>query len=542
MSQSAHIDQFTIDHLPPAEQWPELSFVLPELQFPTHLNATTQLLDNAVAEGHGERLAMIGKGVRWTYAQLQAQVNRLARILTEDMGLQTGNRVLLRGANSPMFAALWLAVWKAGGVAVGTMPLLRAKELRQIVQLAKISHAVCDAALAEELQLTQRDEAVLQQVLLYGNAAFEQRLASKADSFTAVATAATDPALIAFTSGTTGVPKGCIHFHRDVMVMSELVPRHFLQPDASDIFIGTPPLAFTFGLGALLCFPLQARACTVLLEKLPAPDLLQAIAAHRATLCATSPTAYRQMTPLLGQYDLSSLKKCLSAGEALPTATRDKWQEATGIQMHDGIGGTEMIHIYIASQPADYRPGAIGKVLPGFTAILVDEQMHPVPTGQEGKLAIKGPTGCRYLADERQGKYVRQGWNITGDTFHQDKDGYFYYHARVDDIIVTSGYNVSSPEVESVLMEHPAVAECAVIGVADADRGQIIKAIIVLAAGFQPSDELVKELQDFTKSQVAPYKYPRAIEFTHALPRTETGKLQRFKLLNGQQGSLRQPG
>ncbi|SCK28822.1 AMP-binding protein [Vogesella sp. LIG4] len=530
MTQSAHVDRFVIDNLPPPELWPELCFTRPELQFPPRLNAAVRLLDDAVAEGHGERTAIIGKDGSWTYAQLQAQVNRLARLLCEDMGLQPGNRVLLRGANSPMFAALWLAVWKAGGVAVGTMPLLRAKELKQILQLAQISHALCDAQLAEELLLAQQDCPALQQVQLYGSAGFERLLAAKPDDFTAVDTAASDPALIAFTSGTTGVPKGCIHFHRDVMVMCELVPRHFLQPQAGDVFIGTPPLAFTFGLGALLCFPLYSRASTVLLERLPAEELAQAIARHRATICATSPTAYRQMTPLAARYDLSSLQKCLSAGEALATATREHWHAATGIQIHDGIGGTEMIHIYIASRPEQYRPGAIGKPLPGFEAMLVDDDMRPVPVGSEGKLAIKGPTGCRYLADERQQKYVRQGWNITGDTFHQDADGYFYYHARVDDIIVTSGYNVAGPEVESVLLEHPAVAECAVIGIPDADRGQILKAFVVLATGHAASDGLVKELQDFVKQQAAPYKYPRAVSFVAALPRTETGKLQRFKL------------
>lgn len=534
MTHSAHIDRFVIDNLPPPAQWPELSFTQPELLFPTRLNATSRLLDDAVAEGHGARTAIIGKHGSWSYAQLQAQVNRLARLLVEDMGLKPGNRVLLRGANSPMFAAAWLAVWKAGGVAVGTMPLLRAKELKQILQLAQISHALCDASLAEELLLAQRECPALHEVMLYGNDDFDSRLAAKAADFAAVDTAATDPALIAFTSGTTGVPKGCIHFHRDVMVMSELVPRHFLQPNANDVFIGTPPLAFTFGLGALLCFPLHARASTVLLEKLPAEELAQAIARHRVTICATSPTAYRQMTPLAAKYDLSSLQKCLSAGEALPTTTRDQWREATGIQIHDGIGGTEMIHIYIASRPEHYRPGAIGKPLPGFTAMLVDDDMQPVPVGAEGKLAIKGPTGCRYLADDRQLKYVRDGWNITGDTFHQDEDGYYYYHARVDDIIVTSGYNVASPEVESVLLEHPAVAECAVIGVPDADRGQILKAYIVLRAGHSGSDALVKELQDYVKQQAAPYKYPRAVSFVSTLPRTETGKLQRFKLQEGQ--------
>lgn len=531
MSTSAHIDRFVIDHLPPVEQWPELVFERPELQFPAQLNATTELLDRAVAEGHGERPAIIGKDIHWSYRQLQQQVNRLARVLVEDMGLVAGNRVLLRGANTPWLAACWLAVWKAGGVAVGTMPLLRAKELGEIVKLAEVSHALCDAGLAEELVAARAESPSLQQLMLYGpGGELEARAAAKPDSFDTVATAATDPALIGFTSGTTGIPKGTIHFHRDVMAMCEVFPRHCLKPGADDVFIGTPPLAFTFGLGGLLCFPLWARASTVLLEKLAPEPLMQAIAQHKATICFTSPTAYRQMAGLVGKYDIASLKKCVSAGEALPTDTRDKWREASGIQIHDGIGGTEMIHIYIASGPEDYRPGALGKLLPGYRGMIVDDDMNPLPPGEVGKLAIKGPTGCRYLNDERQKNYVRDGWNLPGDAFHMDEDGYFYYHARIDDIIVTSGYNVSSPEVEWALLAHPAVAECGVIGVPDPDRGQIIKAFIVLKPGIEGDDALTRTLQDFVKHTVAPYKYPRAIAYVDSLPRTETGKLQRFRL------------
>lgn len=527
---SAHVDRFVIDHLPPAQQWPNFIFETPELQFAPRLNATAALLDSAVADGAGDRPCLIGEHQHWTYAQLQEQVNRLACLLVEDLGMQSGNRVLLRGSNSPWFAAAWLAVWKAGGVAVGTMPLLRAKELKTIIHLANISHALCEATLADEL-LACRDECPeLRHVQLYGDAPFEQRIAAKSARFDAVDTAAEDPALIAFTSGTTGVPKGCIHFHRDVLAMCEVFPRHCLKPDASDRFIGTPPLAFTFGLGGLLCFPLHVRASTVLLPKLPPAALLAAIQSHGATICVTSPTAYRQMTPLTPQYRLATLKKCVSAGEALPVTTRGQWREATGLQIHDGVGGTELIHIYLASSPDDYRHGALGKVLPGYKARLVDEQGRDVPVGTEGWLAIQGPTGCRYLADERQAKYVREGWNITGDTYHCDADGYYYYHARVDDIIVTSGYNVASPEVESVLLEHPAVAECGVVGAPDPDRGQILKAFVVLKPGFVGDDALVKTLQDHVKAQAAPYKYPRAVRFVASLPRTETGKLQRFRL------------
>lgn len=531
MNSSAHLDRFVIDNLPPAEQWPELIFERPELQFPEQLNATAELLDRALAEGHAERPAIVGKNIHWTYRQLHQQVNRLAHVLVEDMGLVPGNRVLLRGANTPWLAACWLAVWKAGGVAVGTMPLLRAKELKEILRLAEISHALCDASLAEELEYARAESPTLRHVMLFGEGGeLAARMDGKPDQFDTVATAATDPALIGFTSGTTGIPKGTIHFHRDVMAMCEVFPRHCLKPTQDDVFIGTPPLAFTFGLGGLLCFPLWARASTVLLEKLAPEPLMQAIQDHQATVCFTSPTAYRQMAGLVGKYDIASLKKCVSAGEALPTDTRDKWREASGIQIHDGIGGTEMIHIYIASGPDDYRPGALGKLLPGYTGMIVDDDMNPLPPGEVGKLAIKGPTGCRYLADERQQNYVKNGWNLPGDAFHMDADGYFYYHARVDDIIVTSGYNVSSPEVEWALLAHPAVAECGVIGVPDPDRGQIIKAFVVLKPGQVGDEAMTKTLQDFVKQTVAPYKYPRAIAYVDTLPRTETGKLQRFRL------------
>ena len=530
MGISAHVDRFVRDGMPPPEQWPDLIFETPELQFPEQLNAAVALLDNAVRDGHGDRPAMIGEGIRWSYREIQRRVDQLAHLPTENMELVPGNRVLLRGANSPWLAVCWLAVWKAGGVAVGTMSLLRAKELKQIVDLAQVSHALCEVSLAEELMAAQAACPSLRTIMYYGDAEFETRLADKPDGFAAVDTAADDPALIAFTSGTTGIPKGCIHAHRDVMAMCEVFPRHCLRPDASDVFIGTPPLAFTFGLGGLLCFPMWARACTVLLERLTPDALLAAMARHRATICFTSPTAYRQMTGRVGDHDLGQLKKCVAAGEPLSTAMRDEWRSATDIQIHDGIGGTEVIHMYIASGPADYRVGAIGKVLPGYRARVVDENMRPVPVGETGWLAIKGPTGCRYLADDRQARYVRDGWNLTGDTFHMDADGYYYYHARNDDIIITSGYNVASPEVESVLLEHPAVAECGVIGVPDPDRGQILKAFVVLKPGVRGDQAMIRELQDHVKQHAAPYKYPRAISFVAALPRTENGKLQRYKL------------
>lgn len=531
MSYTAHLDTFVTDNLPNKADWPELIFETPELQFAEKLNAGYELLDRAVEEGHGDRPAMYGANVSWTYRQLQQQVNQLARVLVEDMGLVPGNRVLLRGGNTPMLAACWLAVFKAGGVAVGTMPLLRAKELKDIIQKAQASHALCDHALADELQKAAAERPELKHVRYYGNGGnLEEAMAAKPDDFSAVPTAACDPALIGFTSGTTGVPKGTVHFHRDVMAMCEVFPRHCLKPVADDIFIGTPPLAFTFGLGGLLCFPLWARASTVLLEKLAPEPLMQAIQKYNTTICFTSPTAYRQMAALATQYPIPSLQKAVSAGEALPEDTRNKWRNATGIEIHDGIGGTEMIHIYIASGPEDYRAGALGKLLPGYTGMIVDDDLNPLPPGEVGMLAIKGPTGCRYLADDRQRNYVRNGWNLPGDAFRMDEDGYFYYVARVDDIIVTSGYNVSSPEVEWALLAHPAVAECGVVGVPDDERGQIIRAFVVLKPGYTGDDAMTATLQNFVKQTVAPYKYPRSIRYLTTLPRTESGKLQRHKL------------
>jgi 2-aminobenzoate-CoA ligase len=531
MTATAHQDTFVRDHLPPADEWPVLLFDQPELQFPPRLNATGELLDRAVAEGDGGRVAILSSGLRWTYRDLQVQADRIARVLVEEHGLVPGNRVLLRGANSPIQAAAWLAVWKAGGVAVGTMPLLRAKELGEIIRIARVTHAICEARLAADLEQARASYPELQQVILHGEGGnLEERMEGPPRVFLAVDTAADDPALIAFTSGTTGIPKGTVHFHRDILAMCEVFPRHCLRPSRDDVFIGTPPLAFTFGLGGLLCFPLRARAVTVLLEKLTPDLLLTAIQLYHATICFTSPTAYRQMTPLAASSDLRSLKKCVSAGEALPRATREQWKEATGLGIYDGIGGTEMTHIYLASTPEDHRPNALGRLLPGYVGMIVDEEMHPLAPGEVGRLAIRGPTGCRYLADARQQNYVKQGWNLPGDAFHMDEDGYFYYHSRVDDMIVTSGYNVAAPEVEWALLGHPSVAECGVVGVPDPERGHLVAAFVVLKPGFVGDTETAVSLQEFVKRTIAPYKYPRIVRFLPALPRTETGKLQRFKL------------
>jgi 2-aminobenzoate-CoA ligase len=529
---TAHVDTFARDHLPPAAQMPELLFELPELQFPPRLNATLALLDRRIASD-GDRPCVLGTGVRWTYAELQAQVDRIARVLVEDLGLVPGNRVLLRGANSPMLAACFLAVFKAGGIAVGSMPLLRARELKTIIHKAQISHALCDSRLLAELDQAAADCPTLVHRLDFHAGSLEAAMAGKRAGFEAVDTEAEDIALMAFTSGTTGVPKGTMHSHRDILAACACWPPHVLRPRADDVFIGSPPLGFTFGLGGLLLFPLAAGASTVLLEK-ASPDVLPAaIAEWRATVCFTAPTSYRAMAPQVAAHDLSSLRKCVSAGETLPAATRALWFEATGIQIIDGIGSTEMLHIFISADEAHARPGATGLPVPGYRATIVDDEGRELPPGQVGRLAVKGPTGCKYLADERQATYVHQGWNLTGDAYLVDEAGHFVYQARTDDMIVTGGYNIAGPEVEGALLLHPAVAECGVIGVPDPDRGQVIKACVVLRPGHAPDAAMARTLQDFVKQTIAPYKYPRAIEFRSSLPRTETGKLQRFRLKEG---------
>jgi len=534
---TAHVDTFARDHLPPPEQWPELLFDRPELQLPERLNCAAHLLDLWVSGGLGERLCIQGPGVRWTYADLQAHASRIAHVLVDDLGVLPGNRVLLRGGNSPMLAACWFAVMKVGANAVGTMPLLRAKELCQVVQKAEVSHALCDASLAHELLSAKAQCPTLRCVQLWqGNGpdgpdgVLEARAARKPPVFTTLDTAADDTCVIAFTSGTTGQPKGTMHFHRDLIAACRCWPEHVLRARPDDVFIGSPPLAFTFGLGGLLLFPMSIGASTVLLEKASPEALLPAIAQYRASVCFTAPTSYRAMAGQVAVNDLSSLRKCVSAGEALPAATRALWKDATGIELIDGIGATEMLHIFISHDEAHARPGATGTVVPGYQACVLDDDGHEAPRGQAGRLAVKGPTGCRYLADERQRQYVQHGWNLTGDAYVQDADGHFIYQARTDDMIVSGGYNIAGPEVESALMLHPAVAECGVVGAPDAQRGQVVKAYVVLKPGVAPVPALVGQLQDFVRQTIAPYKYPRAIEFRERLPRTETGKLQRFEL------------
>ncbi|MFN7724273.1 MAG: AMP-binding protein [Rubrivivax sp.] len=533
MATSAHVDSFARDRLPPPEALPELLFNLPELQFPERLNCASELLDRWVAQGQGDRLCLQGAGLRWTYADLQAQANRIANVLVQAQGLVPGQRVLLRGANSPMLAACWFAVVKAGGIAVGSMPLLRARELKAIVDKAQISHALCDSRLAEELALAQADCPTLRQVLHFGpgcSGELAELATGQPATFNNVDTAADDVALMAFTSGATGVPKGTLHFHRDVMAACACWPPHVLRPRADDVFIGSPPLAFTFGLGGLLLFPMSVGASSVLLDKATPDTLLPAIAAHRATVLFTAPTSYRAMAAQVPSHDLASLRKCVSAGEALPAATRSLWQQATGLNIIDGIGSTELLHIFISADETQARPGATGVPVPGYVATVLDDQGRELPPGQVGRLAVKGPTGCKYLDDARQAQYVQNGWNLTGDAYLVDTDGQFVYQARTDDMIISGGYNIAGPEVEGALLLHPAVAECGVIGVADEARGQIVKAYVVLKPGEAPDADMVATLQNFVKQTIAPYKYPRAIEFRTVLPRTETGKLQRFKL------------
>lgn len=533
---TAHTDRFAATHLPPPELQPEYLFDLPELQFPERLNCAAELLDRHVAEGRGERLCLQAQGLRWTYADLQAQANRIANVLTTQMGLVPGNRVLLCAPNNPMMVASWFAVVKAGGIAVAAMPLLRAKELGTIIEIAQISHALCDAALLAEVQAAQAANPRLQSVRYFNGTdlpaaqALEPLMAQASPHFDTVQTAATDTCLLGFTSGTTGVPKATMHFHRDVMAVCACWPRHVLRAEPDDVFIGSPPLAFTFGLGGQVLFPMAIGASMALLEKAGPAQLVDGIEQFGATVVFTAPTSYRVMAQQGERLRQTRLRKCVSAGEALNASTRALWKDATGIEIIDGIGSTEMLHIFISHREDEARPGATGRAVPGYRAKVVDAQGQEVPAGTVGKLAVQGPTGCRYLNDSRQTQYVHAGWNLTGDAYVMDADGYFIYQARTDDMIISSGYNIAAPEVEDALLAHAAVAECAVIGLPDSERGQIVKAFVVLRPGFAADAAMVKTLQDFVKSTVAPYKYPRAVDFVAQLPRTATGKLQRFRL------------
>jgi 2-aminobenzoate-CoA ligase len=532
---SAQVDRFVHDRLPPLEQWPELRYERPELQLPAQCNVVEQLLDRAPAKGWGERPLLRSSKIVLSYADVRDRVDRICRVLVEDLALVPGNRVLLRGGNSIGMALAWLAVVKAGGIAVATMPLLRARELGDIIDKAQPTLALCDIKLLEELELARRDRPVLKTVVPF-NAPTEAgslavRSAQKEGGFAACPTAADDIAMLAFTSGTTGKPKAAVHTHRDILAACEAWPRHVLKATPEDVVIGTPPLAFTFGLGGLLVFPMWAGASVYFPDAPYTPEtLVRTISEAGATICYTAPTFYRQAAPFARELGVGPLRLCVSAGEGLPDATRQLWKEASGIEMLDGIGATEMFHIFISSAPDDVKRGAIGKVVPGYQAKVVDDDGREVPRGTIGKLAVIGPTGCKYLDDARQANYVQGGWNYPGDAFLQDADGYFVYQARADDMIITAGYNVGGPEVEDALLKHPAVAECGVIGKPDEERGMIVKAFCVLKSGHQADAAMVRTLQDHVKATIAPFKYPREIEFVASLPRTETGKLQRFKL------------
>jgi 2-aminobenzoate-CoA ligase len=534
MAKSGHVDSFARDNLPDRALWPEFKFDLPELRYPERINCIAEFLDRWVAAGQGGRTCLISPAETLTYAQLAERVNRIANVLTRDLGMQPGNRVLLRAPNNPMMVAAYFAVIKAGGVVVATMPLLRAKELCYPLAKARIALALCDARLAEEMEKAKTQSFELKRIVYWGGGDPDHLEAMMAkpgyERFTACDTATDDVCLIAFTSGTTGEPKGTVHFHRDLLAICDSYARYVLRAGPEDRFTGSPPLAFTFGLGGLVLFPLRIGASTVLLEKAAPDDLLAAIAKHRITVCFTAPTAYRAMLGKLKEHDISSLRKCVSAGETLPKPTFEAWQAATGLKILDGIGATEMLHIFIGSPEDEVRAGSTGKPVPGYEARVLDDAGRPAKPGTVGRLAVRGPTGCRYLADDRQRKYVQNGWNVTGDTYVMDEDGYFWYQARSDDMIISAGYNIAGPEVEAALLTHAAVAECGVVGAPDEERGQIVKAYVVLRAGMTGDAGMTKTLQDHVKAAIAPYKYPRSVEYVAELPKTQTGKLQRFEL------------
>ncbi|MGM0535065.1 MAG: benzoate-CoA ligase family protein [Pseudomonadota bacterium] len=533
-TRSAHADTFARDHLPPAEWQPDL--LLSGFDYPESLNAAAELCDRQVDNGHGDRVALVGNGRSRTYTELQCWTNRLARALVDDLGIRPGNRILIRSANTPAMVACWLAATKAGAVVVNTMPMLRADELAKVVDKAQVTLALCDTRLLDDIQACQTQCDVLARVVGFDGGADHDaeldRLAlGKPDTFTAVATAADDVALLGFTSGTTGRPKATMHYHRDLLIIADGYAREVLRVTPDDVFVGSPPLAFTFGLGGLAVFPLRFGATAVLLEHASPPNMMDIIRDHRATVVFTAPTAYRAMLNHLERRDdLASLRVAVSAGETLPPPIYHDWIQQTGTPLLDGIGATEMLHIFISNRLDDHRPGSTGKPVSGYEARIVDADMRELPRGEVGRLAVRGPTGCRYLDDARQLGYVQHGWNLTGDAFYQDEEGDFHFAARNDDIIVSAGYNIAGPEVEAALLAHPAVSECAVIGAPSDERGQIVEAFVVLVDDVEGDDGCKRELQEHVKRTIAPYKYPRSIRFIDMLPKTATGKVQRFRL------------
>jgi 2-aminobenzoate-CoA ligase len=533
LSPSAHVDTFCRDNLPPAGEWPDFVFDLPAprqpLRYPDRLNCAVELLDAVADRLGGDRPCLLAPGAApWTYGDLRRVSNQVAAALAADYGIVPGNRVLLRGPNNAWLVASMFGALKAGAVAVPTMPLLRARELAAIAEIAAVDFAICDQRFTAELEAAGIPG--LRIVEYGGDAGLTAAAGSRPGVFSPVHTAADDVALLAFTSGTTGRPKATMHFHRDVLAIADTFSEYVLQPRSDDVFTGTPPVAFTFGLGGLVVFPLRAGASTLLLETATPAQLADMIAAHRVTVCFTAPTAYRAIVAAGGHDRLATLRRAVSAGEHLPAATWHAFYDATGIRLIDGIGSTELLHIFISAAGDQIRPGSTGRPVAGYAAAVIDEHGQPQPAGTPGRLAVKGPTGCRYLADPRQRGYVQNGWNVTGDTFTKDEDGYFWYQARTDDLIISSGYNIAGPEVEEALLAHREVRECAVVGVPDEARGQVVTAFVILRDGATSSDEKAQELQEFVKQLIAPYKYPRRVVFVGELPKTATGKLQRFRL------------
>ena len=531
---SAHIDTFARDNLPPQDLQPE--FLLEGFDYPDRINAGVELTDRMVEQGFGDHVALIGNGRQRTYKELADWTNRLAHALVEDYGVKPGNRVLIRSANNPAMVACWLAATKAGAVVVNTMPLLRAGELSQIVDIAEIKLALCDTRMMDEIVACAKDSKYLETVVGFDGTAnhdaeLDRAALSKPVRFDAIQTGRDDVALLGFTSGTTGKPKATMHFHRDILIIADGYAREVLGVTPEDVFVGSPPLAFTFGLGGLAVFPLRFGATATLLETASPPNMIEIIETYKATICFTAPTAYRAMMRAMDEgADLSSLRVAVSAGETLPAPVFDEWTQKTGKPILDGIGATEMLHIFISNRFEDARPACTGKPVNGYEAKVVDEDMNEMPRGEIGRLAVRGPTGCRYLADERQKVYVRNGWNLTGDSFFEGDDGFFHFAARSDDMIISSGYNIAGPEVEAVLLTHDYVVECGVIGAPDEERGHIVEAHVVLAEGIEPGDATIKALQDHVKAAIAPYKYPRSVKFIQELPKTQTGKVQRFRL------------
>ena len=534
---SGHVDTFTRDRLPPAGEWPDL--LTAPFPYPEWLNAGVELTDRMVERGFGDHTALIGNGRARTYKELTDWSNRIARALVEDYGVKPGHRVLIRSANNPAMVACWLAATKAGAVVVNTMPMLRAGELEKIVDKAEVSLALCDTRLMEELVTCAKTSRFLKQVVGFDGTAnhdaeLDRVALAKPVRFEAARTGRDDVALLGFTSGTTGDPKATMHFHRDILIIADGYAREVLKVTPDDVFVGSPPLAFTFGLGGLAVFPLRFGAAACLLENASPPNMIDIITRHRATVCFTAPTAYRVMLKAMSEgADLSSLRAAVSAGETLPAPVYDEWIARTGKPMLDGIGATEMLHIFITNRFDDHRPGCTGRPVTGYEARIVGPDGRDLPRGEVGRLAVRGPTGCRYMDDPRQRKYVENGWNITGDAFWQDEDGYFHFAARNDDMIVSAGYNIAGPDVEAALLKHPDVHECAVVGEPDDERGQIVVAHVVLTPGATADALRVKLLQDHVKATIAPYKYPRKIVFCDALPKTPTGKIQRFRLRQG---------